>query len=159
MCTKNTYYSNVITNDSEDWPLYSGYCIIYWFLYKNYVLTFILIPKVYIHLQHVKRKAAFEFSRLKFFKILFKSWTCGIKLSIGKCNWPLHHGWGYFYCSFPWINCHEPTVKEPTHGVSYLNHSNPLFHVQLTPSLTSFALGVNWPETLGSMWFKSFVMK
>ena len=52
---------------------------------------------------------------------------------------------------------HEPTVKGPTHGVSYLNHSNPLFHVQVTPSLTSLALGVNFQETLGSMWFKSYL--
>ena len=72
-------------------------------------------------------------------------------------NLVLHHGWRDFYCSFLWINIHEPTVKKPTHGVSYLNHSNPLFHVQLTPSLTSFALGVNFPETLGSMWCKSYI--
>ena len=42
--------------------------------------------------------------------------------------------------------------------VSYLNHSNPLFHVQLTPSFTSFTLGVNFPETLGSVWFKSYLI-
>ena len=26
-------------------------------------------------------------------------------------------GWRDFYCSFPWVNIHEPTVKGPTHGV------------------------------------------
>ena len=41
-----------------------------------------------------------------------------------------------FLLFFLLINFHEPTVKGPTHGVKYLNHSNPLFHVQLTPSLT-----------------------
>ena len=69
----------------------------------------------------------------------------------------LHHGWHNFYCSFPWINLHGPTVKGPINGVSYLNHSNPLFHVQLTPLLASFALAVNFPETIGSVWFKSYL--
>ena len=50
------------------------------------------------------------------------------------------------------------TVKGPTHGVSYLNHSNPLLHVQLTSSLTLFTLGVNFPSTLGCMWFKSYLI-
>ena len=50
------------------------------------------------------------------------------------------------------------SMKPYCQGVSYFNHSNQLFHVQLTPSLTSFILGVNFPETLGSMWFKSYLL-
>ena len=64
-----------------------------------------------------------------------------------------------FLLFFLFINFHEPTVKGPTHGVSYLSNSNALFYVQLTPSLISFVLGVNFPETLGSAWFKSYLMR
>ena len=67
------------------------------------------------------------------------------------------HGVSYLNHSNPLF--HEPTVKGPTHGVNYFNQSNPLFHVLLTLSLTSFALGVNFPETLGSVWFKSYLNK
>ena len=82
--------------------------------------------------------------------------------------WPLLCKYGKNrICITPWlaefllffllINFHEPAVKGPTYGVSYLNRSNPLFHVQLTPSLTSFTLEVNFPKTLGSVWFKSYL--